>query len=89
MLFLFFQWHSVAEITCVVANFKTTGNCQSQHARTRTHAHTPISERRTLFNLGIRLCHLGVSCTVFVLTCFKMCGCFGNVCVLTTVWLFW
>ena len=22
--------------------------------------------------------HLGVSCTVFVLTCFVMCGCFGN-----------
>ena len=26
------------------------------------------------------LFHLGISCTVFVLTCFVMCGCFGNMC---------
>ena len=26
------------------------------------------------------LFHLGISCTVVVLNCFVVCGCFGNVC---------
>jgi hypothetical protein len=36
---------------------------------------------RTKFNaFSLCLFHLGVSCTVVVLTCFVMCGCFGNMC---------
>jgi len=33
------------------------------------------------YSIILWLFHLGVSCTAVVLTCFVMCGCFGNMCV--------
>jgi len=33
-----------------------------------------------LFHLGISCTVFVLTCTVFVLTCFVMCGCFGNMC---------
>jgi len=39
-----------------------------------------VAARTTFNTFSLRLFHLGVSCTVVVLTCFVMCGCFGNMC---------